>query len=64
MPAYRCFFLDSNGHIRTVSEFTSEHDWSAISEGKRLLTANSPAYSGAEVWRGPRRLWASAREDP
>src|SRR5579859_538160 len=61
MPGYRCFFLNGDGHISGAEEFTSENDLAAISEGKRLFTAHGDRYSDAEVWRGPRRLWTSAR---
>ena len=64
MPAYRCFFLDAADRISAAKDFASENDWTAIADAKRLFADVADRYGGAEVWRGPRRLWSSTREKP
>jgi hypothetical protein len=61
MPQYRCYFIDSEDHIRGVEALMEPNDTEAVVAALRLFTERN-YYPGFEVWQGKRRLSCGERE--
>jgi hypothetical protein len=59
---YRCYFLDSENHIREAAELIGVSEGEAIATARRLL-AQRDYHSGFEVWQGTRLLTVGRRRD-
>lgn len=57
MVSYRCYFLNSGGHIVGLKDLT---DCTAESEARRIaitLWNQSPHYAGVSLWHGDRTIF-------
>jgi len=61
MPAYRCYFLDSDDRIRGSQEIQCHTDAEAVHVARRML-ARRPHEHAFELWQGTRRVQGEPRE--
>lgn len=56
MLGYRVFFKNSEGHIKAREEFYADDDLCALERAQELLSQQSHACPGFELWQEKRRV--------
>lgn len=56
MPAYRCYFLDENDHIRAAETIDTDALSEAIDKALVMLKERSHHHA-VEIWQGTRKLY-------
>ena len=56
MATYRCYFLDSQGHIEAAENVEAEALEAAIASALAMLKAR-PGHHSIELWQGARPIY-------